>query len=315
MAGMIVPIALFLVLFIGVWSFLTLVSQRNTRTQERLQRISRPASLAEIEMPGKSSREEKLQGVKKQMESLGAMLKPQTELEQNAIKIRMANAGFRSESAAGIFQGMRVISFTIFTLIGVLLFVVFKVQWPFLDWWMWLTFFVAFGFYAPQLILAYLKYQRQMAIFLTLPDALDLLVVCVESGLGLDAALRRVTEEMKDHAKILCEEFALANFQLQMGRPRREVLHDLGVRTGVDDVRSLAAILIQADRFGSSIAQALRVQSDSMRTRRRQYAEEKAAKTAVQLIFPLVLFIFPGIFVVLVGPAAIQIMDNMIAKE
>ena len=100
--------------------------------------------------------------------------------------------------------------------------------------------------------------------------------------------------------------------QLQMGRPRREVLHDLGVRTGVDDMRSLAAILIQADKFGSSIAKALRVQSDSMRVKRRQMAEEKAQQTAVKLIFPLVLFIFPGIFVVLVGPAAIQIMENLI---
>src|SRR5437763_122923 len=145
-------------------------------------------------------------------------------------------------------------------------------------------------------------------------EALDLLVVCVESGLGLDAALRKVTDEMKGHAKIICEEFSLANLQLQMGRPRREVLHDLGVRTGVDDVRSLAAILIQADRFGSSIAQALRVQSDSMRTRRKQLAEEKAAKTAVQLIFPLVLFIFPGIFIVLVGPAAIQIQKNLLSR-
>src|SRR5947209_18607591 len=98
---------------------------------------------------------------------------------------------------------------------------------------------------------------------------------------------------------------------MQVGRPRREVLHDLGVRTGVDDMRSLAAILIQADRFGSSIAQALRVQSDSMRTKRKQLAEEKAAKTAVQLIFPLVLFIFPGIFVVLVGPAAITIVKQL----
>ncbi len=141
------------------------------------------------------------------------------------------------------------------------------------------------------------------------------MVVCVESGLGLDAALRKVCDEMKHHAKIICEELSLANFQLQMGRPRREVLHDLGVRTGVDDVRSLAAILIQADRFGSSIAQALRVQSDSMRTRRKQIAEEKAAKTAVQMIFPLVLFIFPGIFVVLVGPAAIQIMETMLKQQ
>jgi tight adherence protein C len=306
-----VPILMLLVVFIGVWSFLTVVSQRNSRTQERLQRISRPASLAEIEVPGKQSREEKLQGLKKQMEALGDLLKPKTELEQNAIKIRLANAGFRSDSAAGIYQGIRVASFAVFTVIAVFLFLVWKVQWPFLDWWAWMTFVIAFGLFAPNLVLAYLKGQRQQAIFLTLPDALDLLVVCVESGLGLDAALRRVTDEMKDHAKVLCEEFALANFQLQMGRPRREVLHDLGVRTGVDDVRALAAILIQADRFGSSIAQALRVQSDSMRTRRRQIAEEKAAKTAVQLIFPLVLFIFPGIFVVLVGPAAIQIMDTM----
>jgi tight adherence protein C len=108
-------------------------------------------------------------------------------------------------------------------------------------------------------------------------------------------------------AKVLCEEMALANLQLQMGRPRREVLHDLGVRTGVDDVKSLAAILIQADRFGASIAQALRVQSDAMRTKRRQIAEEKAAATAVKLIFP-------AIFVVLVGPAAILISKNLLDK-
>ncbi|HKB04108.1 MAG TPA: type II secretion system F family protein, partial [Gemmataceae bacterium] len=167
------------------------------------------------------------------------------------------------------------------------------------------------GFYLPQIALWLLVTSRKKEVFLTLPDALDLLVVCVESGLGLDAAMRKVTEEMKNHAKTICEEFALANLQLQMGRPRREVLHDLGVRTGVDDMKALAAILIQADRFGSSIAQALRVQSDSMRVRRRQIAEEKAAKTAVQLIFPLVLFIFPAIFVVLVGPAAIQIQRGL----
>jgi tight adherence protein C len=110
---------------------------------------------------------------------------------------------------------------------------------------------------------------------------------------------------------VISAEFQLSNFQLQMGMPRADVLHELGARTGVDDLRSLAAILIQADKFGSSIAQALRVQSDSMRTKRRQLAEEKAAKTAVKLIFPLVLFIFPGIFVVLVGPAAITIVRDM----
>jgi len=137
------------------------------------------------------------------------------------------------------------------------------------------------------------------------------LVVCVEAGLGLDQAMRKVSEEMKNTYRVLAKEFALSNFQLQMGRARGEVLHELGLRTGVSDLRSLSGVLIQADKFGSSIAQALRVQSDSMRTRRRQMAEEKAAKTAVKLIFPLVLFIFPGIFVILVGPAAITMVREM----
>jgi tight adherence protein C len=315
MSAVIFPLVLFVVMFIAVWSFLTAVSQRNSRTVERLQKISRPASLAEIEVPGKASREVKLGGLKKQMEQLGEFLKPKTELEQSQVKIQLANAGFRSETAVGIYQGIRMVSLLTFTVLGLILFVWLKVDLPGtpavagID--TGIVFLVAMGMFIPNIVLWYLRYQRQQAIFLTLPDALDLLVVCVESGLGLDAALRRVTDEMKDHAKVLCEEFSLANFQLQMGRPRREVLHDLGVRTGVDDVRALAAILIQADRFGSSIAQALRVQSESMRTRRRQYAEEKAAKTAVQLIFPLVLFIFPGIFVVLAGPAFIQILESL----
>ena len=156
--------------------------------------------------------------------------------------------------------------------------------------------------------------RRKQAIFLGLPDALDLMVVCVEAGLGLDQAMRKVADEMKKTYRVIAEEFALANFQLQMGRTRAEVLHELGARTGVADLRTLAGVLIQADKFGASVAQALRVQSDSMRTRRRQLAEEKAAKTAVKLIFPLVLFIFPGIFVVLVGPAAITMVRQMFPK-
>jgi tight adherence protein C len=166
-------------------------------------------------------------------------------------------------------------------------------------------------FYLPDLTVWFLGRRRKEAIFLALPDALDLMVVCVEAGLGLDQAMRKVSEEMKKTYRVIAEEFAISNFQLQMGRARSEVLHELGVRTGVADLRSLAGVLIQADKFGSSIAQALRVQSDSMRTRRRQLAEERAAKTAVKLIFPLVMFIFPGIFVVLVGPAAITMVREL----
>src|SRR5262249_16604291 len=164
------------------------------------------------------------------------------------------------------------------------------------------------------LVVWFIGRSRRQKIFLSLPDALDLLVVCVEAGLGLDQAMRKVADEMKRTARVISDEFSLCNFHLQMGKVRVEVLQDLGQRTGVDDVKSLASILIQADKFGSSVAQALRVQSDAMRTRRRQMAEEKAAKTAVKLIFPLVLFIFPGIFVVLVGPAAITMIREMFPK-
>jgi tight adherence protein C len=160
--------------------------------------------------------------------------------------------------------------------------------------------------------LAFIAKKRKEKIFLSLPDALDLMVVCVEAGLGLDQAMRKVAEELRESKPTIAYEFDICNKQLQWGRAREEVLVDLGDRSGVDDLKALASIIVQADRFGSSIGQALRVQSDSMRVRRRQIAEEKAAKTAVKLIFPLVLFIFPGIFVVLVGPAAITMVNEML---
>ncbi len=306
----VVPLLVFAALVAGIFSILSMISNRNSRATERLERISRPASLAEIEDP--RQKKERFQGVMETAKALSAPLMPQTELEQSELKIKLANAGFRSDSAVSVYLGLRFATLLLFTALGMAIALpqhglTAGALKP-------IVFFAGAGFYLPTIVLWFLRKKRQEEIFLTLPDALDLLVVCVESGLGLDAAMRKVCDEMKDHAKVISEELSLANFQLQMGRPRREVLHDLGVRTGVDDVRSLAAILIQADRFGSSIAQALRVQSDSMRTRRKQLAEEKAAKTAVQLIFPLVLFIFPGIFVVLVGPAAINIMNTMMKK-
>jgi tight adherence protein C len=304
----IIPLLVFAGLVAGVFAVLTMISNRNSRATERLERISRPASLAEIEDP--KGKKERFHGMMETAKALSKPLMPQTELEQSEIKMKLAHAGFRSDSAVSVYLGIRFATLMAFLMVSMAVFIprygmTTSALKP-------IVLITGVGFYLPNVILWYLRSKRQEEIFLTLPDALDLLVVCVESGLGLDAAMRKVCDEMKDHAKIMSEELSLANFQLQMGRPRREVLHDLGVRTGVDDVRALAAILIQADRFGSSIAQALRVQSDAMRTRRKQYAEEKAAKTAVQLIFPLVLFIFPGIFVVLVGPAAISIINTMV---
>jgi tight adherence protein C len=253
-----------------------------------------------------------MQGILEKAMAFSKPLMPKTELEQNKMCVKLSNAGFRSEKAVSVFMGIKFIFLIVMALLGFVLFVPGNgLNFGSLKW---VALFVIIGMWGPNVLLWWLVRKRKQAIFLTLPDALDLMVVCVESGLGLDAAMRKVCDEMKGHAPVICEELAIANFQLQMGRSRRDVLHDLGVRTGVDDVRSLAAILIQADRFGSSVAQALRVQSDSMRTRRKQIAEEKAAKTAVTLIFPLVLFIFPGIFVVLVGPAAIQISTHLVVK-
>jgi tight adherence protein C len=303
------PIFVFAAMVAGIFWLLSVISTRNSQAEDRLERIGRPKSLMDIDVSQADSRN-RFAGLKDMFSNLGGAMEPQSDLEKNSLRLKLANAGFRSEQAAAVYQGIRIVCLVVALLPAVFFFLL-KDGFT-LKSMQYIVILGGLGFYIPQISLWYLRTTRQKEIFLTLPDALDLLVVCVESGLGLDAALRKVTEEMKAHAKTICEEFQLANLQLQMGRPRREVLHDLGVRTGVDDVRSLAAILIQADRFGSSIAQALRVQSDSMRTRRRQLAEEKAAKTAVQLIFPLVLFIFPAIFVVLVGPAAIQIQKNLL---
>lgn len=295
----------------GVFWLLNTLSQRNSRAEERLDRIGRPRSLVELEL-NQSDKGNRFAGLKDAFGKLGERMEPTNELERNTTRARLANAGFRSENAPVVFQGIKLVA-----IVGGLALTAsmyFALGLDGIVNTMCVCVPAVVGLMGPSFVLNSMIKQRQQEIFVTLPDALDLLVVCVESGLGLDAGMRKVTEELKDSAKVMCEELTLANLQLQMGRPRREVLHDLGVRTGVDDVKALAAILIQADRFGSSIAQALRVQSDSMRTRRRQIAEEKAAATSVKLIFPLVLFIFPAIFVVLCGPAAIQIQKNLLSK-
>ncbi len=234
------------------------------------------------------------------------------EKEMSQLREKLVNAGFRRESAPVVFKGVQLI------LAGVGLFLGGAIglitdglsQGMLMK----LAGGVVVGFGLPTFVLGHLAKKRKEKIFLGLPDALDLMVVCVEAGLGMDQALRKVAEEMLKSHKEIGEEFGLANQQLQFGRARSEVLQALGFRSGVDDLKQLASILIQADKFGSSVATALRVQSDSMRIKRRQIAEEKAAKTAVKMIFPLVLFIFPGIFVVLVGPAGINMYRNMLSQ-
>ena len=169
----------------------------------------------------------------------------------------------------------------------------------------------AFGFFLPRIILKRLIRKRQRQITVALPDALDLTVVCVEAGLPLDQALNRVGDDLKHAHPALSEEFYLANLEMRAGMPRAEALRNLAARTGVDDIRSLVAALIQTDRFGTSIVQALRVYSDSLRTERRQRAEEQASKTAVKMVIPLVVFVLPSLIFVTLGPALIELFRNL----
>ena len=240
---------------------------------------------------------------------LANTVRPKNEKELGKLRERLMHAGFRRESSLVTFKGLQLILACVGLFLGgvVGLFTV-GIQTSLL-----IQVIVGGGimYFIPEMVLAFLIKRRTEGIFLGLPDALDLMVVCVEAGLGLDQAMRKVATELKTSYKFIADEFGVANAQMQLGRARSEVLQALGYRSGVDDLRQLASILIQADKFGSSVGQALRVQSDSMRVKRRQLAEEKAAKTAVKLIFPLVLFIFPAIFVVLVGPAAITMVNNL----
>jgi len=167
------------------------------------------------------------------------------------------------------------------------------------------------GFLAPNIWLSSAVSKRQEKIRNGLPDTLDMMVISVESGLGLDAAFQRVGDEMKKVHPTLSEELQLVTLESQMGIPRSEALANMGTRTGLDEVRSLVAIINQAERFGTSIAKALRNQSDALRVKRRQAAEERAQKTTVKLMAPLILFIFPAILVVLAGPAALKMIEAL----
>lgn len=168
------------------------------------------------------------------------------------------------------------------------------------------------GYFAPNMWLHLAIAKRQEKIREGFPDALDLMVVCVEAGMGLDQAIKRISDEMKIRNKVISDEFSLMNLEIRAGRSRQDAMRNLAVRTGVDDVKSLVTLLIQTDKFGTSIAQALRIHASSMRTKRRQRAEELAAKLPVKMLFPLILFIFPCLFIVVIGPGIIRIYRSLI---
>ena len=236
---------------------------------------------------------------------------PRSPKELGPLRLRLVQAGYRREEAITIFFGIRVM----FALVLFMFFSSSILARPNM------TMALAglgVGYVLPGMVLARLAKRRAHKIRLSLADALDLLVVSVEAGLGLDQALSRVGAELAFAYPQLSDELRLINLELRAGKPRAEALRNLADRTGVDDLSSLVTMLIQTDKFGTSVAQSLRVYSETLRTKRRQRAEEAAAKTGVKMVFPLVFCIFPAIWVVTIGPAAIRFMtvlfpmiDNM----
>lgn len=227
----------------------------------------------------------------------------------SALRLRLIQAGYPNPSAVPLYLGSRIFLPAVLGLGS--MFLMFAsgngvVVSSLVTVWA-----VGFGYIAPTFHVSMRRTKRMKEMQKALPDALDMMVVCVEAGLGLNQALVRVSEEIERISRILSEQLALVNLEIRAGTPREEALRNLGERTGLDDLKSLVAMLIQTDRFGTSIATALRVQSDTLRTKRRQRAEEAAAKTTIKLVFPLVLFIFPAMFVVILGPALIQIMQAL----
>lgn len=238
---------------------------------------------------------------------LAKLSAPGEGFEASALRRRFVNAGIRNAAAPAAYFGVKTIlavglpmvTFAGLTLLGS------SVKGTNLL--MWLLLAASVGYYLPNVVLSRMVFLRKREIFETFPDALDLMTVCMEAGLGTEAALNRVADDMVHKSEVLSDEMRLVNLELRAGAPRERALRNLALRTGVEEVDGFVSMIIQAERFGTSIAQSLRVHADMLRTRRRQKAEEAAAKIALKLLFPLIFFIFPSLMLVLMGPAMIQI--------
>ena len=242
--------------------------------------------------------------VRNRLADLGKILPAPSTQGASKEELLMIRAGFRDPQAFLIIRGLKILS-----LIAVPAVVYFSGMYrnnPYL----FLPGAFLVGYVIPDGFLTWIVRRRQHHLRRALPDALDLLVICVEAGLGLDQALMKVSQDLRITHRELSDEFQLVNLAMRVGKTRIEALHELARRTGLEDIKSLVAMLVQTERFGTSVAQSLRVYSDDMRTKRRQRAEEMAAKTPVKMVPVLVFFIFPALMVVILGPGVITLMKH-----
>jgi tight adherence protein C len=282
---------------------LTLMQLRPGRgaVTARLQQVQTGGSTDTLARRRRQAKSERLKNV---LQVLGQRLEGSRK-DTSAVRRFLAQAGYPDASAVSVYWASRVTLAGGLPAAGIVLLpllgasvtqVMLGIFW-----------FMALGWVGPTFYVRRRLKARQKEVQLALPDMLDMLVVCVEAGLGLNQALVRVSDEIDHVSPIMSEQLAMINLEMRAGTPRDEALKNFAERTGLVDIKSLVSMLIQTDRFGTSVATALRVHSETMRTKRRQRAEEAAAKTTIKLVFPLVLFVFPAMFVVVLGPSALAI--------
>jgi tight adherence protein C len=292
----------FLLSAVVVIAVLYAFSPAETQVAGRLSRMMDPQVLVEEDKFSEKQKER----VGSALISLGKLLPAASSAQRTRAQLMMMRAGFRSPDAIQVVRGVKLL-LPIILLSLVLITGIYHYSPIFV-----LLIALGAGFLLPEFWLQLRIKSRQQRLRIALPDGLDLLVICVEVGLGLDQALLRVAQELKIVHPELSEELTLVNLEMRVGKTRIEALRELGRRTGLDDLKTLVAMLIQTERFGTSVAQSLRVHSDELRTKRRQRAEELSAKTTVKMVGPLVFFIFPALLVVILGPAVITLIRQLL---
>jgi tight adherence protein C len=305
---LIIAISTFVCISLGMMGIYWLFYRPQSAATERLKRLGErdgmeTVPVVSLDDSGRSAE------LAQRLASPLSKLVPPSAAEARKLQKQLMQAGFRSASAPVVFRGIQLAALAGFP--AMVAFGCALLARPLSSAVLWILMGFVVGFFLPRYVLRRMIRSRQQLVRWGLADALDLMVISIEAGLGLNAAMMKVSSELKDVHPDICDEFELANLEIRVGREREEALRNLGERTGVDDLHSLVAMLIQTDRFGTSIARAIRAFSDSLRTKRRQRAEQAAQKAAVKLLFPLACFLFPTLFIAILGPAALTLIDTL----
>ena len=303
-----ITISTFVCIMLGALGVYWLMFRPPSAATERLKRMNDVGGGAVASAPTAIIEESPVSAFAEKVAEPLSRIAPPSAAEAKKLQLLLMHAGYRSAMAPMVYRAVQLLSLAFFPAVVALVCAILGRPLSSAAFWILAGFVV--GFMLPRYALRRMIKGRQLRVQWGLADALDLLVVSIEAGLGLNAGLVRVGEELKEVHPDICDELVITNMEIRVGRDRAEALRNLAERTGVEDLRSLCGMLIQADRFGTSIARAVRVYADSLRTKRRQRAEQAAQKAAVKLLFPLACFLFPTLFIALLGPAFVNLMDT-----